>query len=285
MGKEVEALFEDVHVHAELAHVLQQEGRWAEALHHARRVVALAPRGSVLHLWGYAKAATIAADMGRGQLAHRFATVYLALARGASGVEQYTPWVQQAMGIACYQRGRFQEAIAWYRRAVQGFARCGLTEQVAVASSMLAFNLARIGRPQRARACLADRSEFPESRSYLYDSAMTAIHMAEGDHELAVSSGRRALTASGRRSFDFADAAAVALLVSRALRALGARREATAFILSAARFAVRQRWEVLAPLLPNRGQRGGDMAREAAVSRGRGSAHPRDGASLCPGCG
>lgn len=274
----METLPQDVRVHVELAHRLQQEGRWAEALHHARRVIALSPGGSVLHLWGYAKAATIAADMGRASLVQRFAAAYLAQAEGVSGVEQYTPWVKQALGIACYQRGRFQEAIAWYRRALHGFDRCGMREEAAVASSMLAFNLARTGRPQLARACLSERSDFPSNRSYLYESAMTAILIAEGDLEQAVRTGRRALAASGRQSFDFADAAAVALLVSQALRALGERGEATAFILSAAKFAVRQRWLVLVYLLPNLDQGGGDSSREAAVSRGRGSADPCDGA-------
>jgi len=275
-----------VRVHAQLAHALQQQGRWAEALEHARRVIALTPAGSALHLWAYAKAATIAADMGRGSLARRLATEYLCLAKGVCGVEEYTPWVQQALGIACYQRGRFLEAITWYRRALHHFARCGMREQVAVASSMLAFNLARIGKPETARAYLSDRSEFPANRSYLYDSAMTAILIAEGELEQAVETGRRALAASSRQSYDLADAAAVALLVSQALRALGARSEASAFVISAARFAVRQRWEVLVYLLlQSLGRRGGDSSREAAVSRGRGSAHPLDGACLCPGCG
>lgn len=284
--REVDRLANAVRVHAELAHARQQQGRWAEALRHARRVIALAPEGSSLRLWGYAKAATIAADMGRSALAHRFAAVYLSLAEGVPEAEPYTPWVEQALGIACYQRGRYHEAVAWYRRALHGFARCGMWEQVAVVSSMLAFNLARIGRPEAARACLSDRSEFPPARAYLHDSALTAILSAEGKLEQAVRVGRQALAAPGRLAFDCADAAAVALLVAQALRALGARSEATAFLLSAARLAVRQRWQVLVyVLLLNRGRRGGDSSREAAVSRGRGSGHPLDGASLCPGCG
>lgn len=48
--KEVEPLFEDVHGHAALAYGPHQQGRWAEALHRGRRIVARAPRGSVLHL-------------------------------------------------------------------------------------------------------------------------------------------------------------------------------------------------------------------------------------------
>lgn len=267
--------------HGTLAYQMAQAGRWTEALSHVKETLRLAPADSNLHQWALHMAASIATDMGKPALVKRYAKVYLANAAQFPDLNDRTPHVHQAMGIAQYQMGRSLAAIRWYQDAAHGFASLGQTEQVAVTSSMAAFNYAKVGHPSMGRAVLADRDDFPADRTYLYDSALCAILHAEGRHAEAIQMGRQSLSAD-RRPFDYGDAAAIALLVARSLRETGHAKEATALIRTAAEFAVRQRWEVLVQvLLLNLNRIGGDNPHEAADNRG--SSNPLDGASFTSG--
>lgn len=259
---------QDARTLADLSVELAAQGRWQEALEAAHACHRLAEPGSVLYHWALHMLASTYVDAGMPHRARPYAAAYLRQAAAHPQLEPYTPYVVRAMGHVAYQERRFISAFTWFSKARALFFRQGDLAQAAVSTQAMALALVRAGRPQQARAVLADRNFFPVDRVYLFDSAMAAILAAEGRYQDALTFGRAALQAIGRQSLDFVDAAEVALVLADALRRLNQAEEASALLKHAAAFAALQGWEIESLLRLNERAGGGDPPEPAASSRG-----------------
>lgn len=259
---------QDARTLGSLAVQLASEGRWREALQAAHACLRMAEPDSVLYLWALHMLACTYVDAGLPRRARPYARAYLRQAAAHPQLEPYTPYVVRAMGHIAYQERRFHDAFRWFRKAHTLFCRLENSVQAVVTSHNMAWALIRAGRPQRARAVLSPREAFPVELAYLFDGAMAGVLIAEGRLNDAIQFGRAALSAPGRRTHDFVDAAEVALLLASAYQRLQQDGAASALISYAAGFAALQEWELLDILLLSERAGGGDPPERAASSRG-----------------
>lgn len=265
---------QDARHHANLSVELAAAGRWSEALSEAHACYRLAPAGSTLSVWALHQLAVLYVDSGVPGKAEAFARAYLQQADQHPKLESFTPYVVQVLGVAAYQRGRYQTAFSWLLKASALFARQGNHARVAAVSSQLVWTLVRLDRASQAREWLVPRRQFPENRAYLYDGAMAAILYAEGKYEEAVQAGREALNAPSRQAYDFANAAGVAIVVARSLARLGDKVSSSALLDHAAELHALQEWATFVRSLLNGRARGGDPS-DSATSHGSRDLHDR----------
>lgn len=244
---------------------------WQVALRHAHACLQLAPAGDLLHTWALQKVSSLAVDMGRHQEAKRHALAYLKAAHAHPKLTVITPYVIRDLGHVAYQNRQFKAAACYWRRALALFQTIGNTDETTRTAITLAWAYVRSGKSGLAQAVLP--TAVPAHMEHLRLGAEAAILAADGHWTEAFTAGTRALQGA-RAAHDYADAAEVCLILSKAFQRLGAGNQALDFLHTAAKFAARQDRDAYALLTLSNRAGGGDFPRvHAAAPCGAGGLH------------
>lgn len=250
------------------AHIYTATGGedWRTALSLAQMYHSHTEPDSILRLKALALLALVSVDMGRTSQAKTYARRFLN-SPGCHELPQY-PWVIRVLGFVHYQNRQFARSISPRLQALHMFQAAGNDHEATRTAIGLAWSYARCGKFAKALEALPQTDD--SAYVHLIDGVLAFIYASTGKPQEAILRGKLSLAAS-RESFDYADAAEVALALAIAYRQLG--MASSQWLSNATLYAARQSREVSALLLLSQRARGGDNPHEEA-SRGSGGYHP-----------